>query len=65
MFDPEDASHVALVRLAQRAEAVAAQVDVAGVGFQRARRRVREALEEDGVGQELEESVGSLLDTDA
>jgi hypothetical protein len=65
LFDPDYASHVALVRLGERAEAVAAQVDVEGVGFQRARRRVREALEEDGVGQELEESVSSLLDADA
>jgi len=51
LFDAEMPAHAALVNLAERAEAVAAGVDVDGVGFQRARQRVREALEADGVGE--------------
>jgi len=60
-FDPEDTAHRALVELGARSEAVAAGTDVEGVGFQAARRRVRNALDADGVAEESEAAVRELL----
>ena len=45
------------------AEAVAAQVElVESEKFQRARKRVRDALAEEGIGGEIEKLVEKLLD---
>jgi hypothetical protein len=61
LFDEGVDAHRELAALATRAEAVAAGVDVSGVGFQRARTRVRAALETEGVATEIEEAVAQLL----
>jgi SAM-dependent methyltransferase len=65
LYAPTDPVHSHLAELARHAEDVAAAVDVEGVGFQRARTRIREALLEDGVGGELERVVRELLDAAA
>jgi SAM-dependent methyltransferase len=62
LFDPVDDAHIALVDLAERAETVAAGLDVEGLWFTRARQLVRSALDADGVGGDLEEAVQTLLD---
>ena len=62
LFDAAEDSHAQLVQLAVRAEEVAATVDVSGVGrFEMKRRRVREALEADGVSGEVDVLVHELL----
>lgn len=54
--------HVALAQLGAHAEQVAAGVDLeSGIGFQAARRRIREALDTDGVAGSIEVAVSSLL----
>jgi hypothetical protein len=67
LFDSKERGHVTLVELAERAEDLAATVDVEGVGFQQARARIREALQTDGVAADLEAAVRDLLggDTDS
>lgn len=62
LFEPEEATHRELADLAARAEEVAAEVDLEGARqFQKARRRVREALREDGVAVDIDEAVWELL----
>jgi len=61
-FDPGESVHSDLSALAGRAEKIAAQVDLGGVGFVAARGRVREALREDGVAAEIDALVAKLLD---
>lgn len=62
LYAPLDESHARLVALAERAELVAASVDVEGGGrFEAKRRRVREALEADGVSGETDAVVVELL----
>ncbi|MBI1886003.1 MAG: N-6 DNA methylase [Chloroflexi bacterium] len=61
-FDPKDRLHQRLARAAQRAADVAAKVPLRdGDHFVRARQRIREALREDGVGQEIDRLVAELL----
>jgi hypothetical protein len=61
-FDPRNGAHAALAQLAARAEQVAAQVQLDDRWqFQRARRVVREALQEDGVARTIDEAVSELL----
>jgi SAM-dependent methyltransferase len=61
-YDPGRASHVELADLGACAETVAIGVELAdGVGFQVSRRRVRQALEADGVAQAIEPIVATLL----
>ena len=61
-FDEDDGVHRRIAALAERAEAVAADVDVdAHRTFQRARRAVREALLEAGVQTDLDRAVAELL----
>ena len=61
-FDAQQPLHGRLVALAGEAEAVAETVAFPpDVGFQKARRRVREALAEAGVVQTLDEVVAELL----
>ena len=62
IFDPSYERHVQLARLAERAEAVAATIDVSVDGrFETKRRRVREALEADGVSGQIDALVTALL----
>jgi hypothetical protein len=61
-FDDGNALHARLAALAAEGEAVAAAVDVpAGIGFQRARRLIREALQEAGVARSLDAAVDELI----
>ncbi|MDO8612904.1 MAG: N-6 DNA methylase [Dehalococcoidia bacterium] len=61
-FDRKDRLHQGLARAAQRAEGVAAEVQPReGEHFVRARGRIREALKEDGVAQEIDGLVAELL----
>lgn len=63
-YDSGRAPHVELAELGARAETVAASVELdGGIGFQVARRRVRQALEADGVAQTIERVVATLLST--
>lgn len=66
IFDGSDEKHRRLVGLAERAEQVAAEVDVSGHGtFQAQRRLIREALETNGVSGEIDAFVVSQLEPDA
>ena len=61
-FNPKDRLHGRLAQAAQRAERVAAAVQFReGEHFVRARQRIRAALREDGVAQEIDQLVGELL----
>jgi hypothetical protein len=61
LYDPADTAHTLLVELAERSEEVAAGVDLPAVRFEARRRRVREALAEDGVAAEIDAIVKTLL----
>ncbi len=61
-FDPKQRLHLALVKTAERAEQIAADVVLPeGVRFQRARGLVRTALAEAGMAQEIDRLVAELL----
>lgn len=60
-FDGGLALHRELADAAGLAEGVAATVDIAGVGFVRARGRIRQALKDDGVAARMEALVAQLL----
>lgn len=61
-FDPTDDLHQKISQAAERAEGVAAKAGVDTGGISAARRRVREALIDDGVRSELETLVSELLE---
>jgi hypothetical protein len=62
-FDPADALHAELAAAAVKAEEIAAGIAFPEtVGFQRARRTVRDALKEAGVAQRIDALVVRLLD---
>lgn len=62
LFDARDPLHATLAAAGREAERVAGVVDlVAGEKFQRARKRIRDALTEDGIGIEIEKLVDRLL----
>ena len=62
VFDDKHALHRDLADAGRLAEEVAGQVElVEGERFQRARRRVRDALAEHGVGRDVEKLVDELL----
>jgi len=62
-FDAKNKLHLALADAGQRAEDAAKLVDlVEGEKFQRARKRVRDALTELGIAGEIDELVEKLLD---
>ncbi len=61
-YDSDDAAHVRLVALAERAEQVAAAVTLPNVRFERQRKHIRDALDEDGVAADIDVIVKSLLD---
>lgn len=61
-YSPKLDQHRALAKLGARAEQVAAAVKLPDpVGFQAARRRVREALEADGVADAIEDLVTAVV----
>jgi hypothetical protein len=62
LFDARQALHGELAEAGAHAEAVAANVELKeGEKFQRARKRVRDALAEDGIGGDIEKLVEKLL----
>jgi hypothetical protein len=62
VFDPGSESHLSLSQLSARAEHLAAGIELPdGIGFQKARRLVRETLAADGVRGEIEALVAELL----
>ena len=62
-YDSADDTHVALAKLAGKAEKIASAVDLPeGVKFQRARRLVRDALVDSGLATQIDAAVGALLD---
>ena len=61
-YDPKDAGHTRLVVLAEQAERVAGTTTLPNVRFERQRRHIRDALELDGVGTDINAIVKSLLD---
>lgn len=62
LFDARDSLHLALAAAGREAERVAGMVElVEGEKFQRARKRVRDALAEHGIGTEIEKLVDELL----
>lgn len=61
-FDKMNDSHLRLVTLAKHAECVSADAEVEGLGFQKARRIVRQRLDEDGVLKLINTLVTDLLD---
>lgn len=61
-FDPTDDRHARLAALGGEAAEIAAKVDVVGVAFQAARKRVRAALIAGGVADEIDGTVSALLD---
>lgn len=60
-FDATNELHEQLVSLAQQAEGAAAQADLGGMGFQKARKVVRTALADQGIQAKLNDSVTQLL----
>jgi hypothetical protein len=64
LFDARDPLHGDLAAAGVHAEEVAALAElVEGEKFQRARKRVRDALADDGVGGEIEKLVEKLLES--
>ena len=62
-FDAANAAHRALARLGRDAEAAASVVPLVSTEkFQRARRRIRDALIEAGIAPAIEARVAALLD---
>ncbi|HEX5182047.1 MAG TPA: hypothetical protein VFW19_02730, partial [Allosphingosinicella sp.] len=62
LFKDTDTLHRELAEAGAQAEAVAANVELKdGEKFQRARKRVRDALTEDGIGGDIEKLVEKLL----
>jgi hypothetical protein len=62
LFDAKKALHRELAEAGAQAEEVAAGVELKeGEKFQRARKRVRDALAEDGIGGDIEKLVEKLL----
>ena len=62
-FDPKNAAHKKMVKASRRAEEVAIDVRLPErCHFTRARRLIREALQEDGVAEDIERLVARLLE---
>ena len=62
LFRESETLHRELAEAGAQAEAVAANVELKeGEKFQRARKRVRDALAEDGIGGDIEKLVEKLL----
>src|SRR5699024_2605409 len=63
-YDPTQETHCHLVELAKRAEEAASSTDVSDMGFQRARRLIRDKLEKQGIAAQLDAGVTELLGLD-
>jgi hypothetical protein len=63
IYNPDDAAHAQLVALAQRAERIASATDLPSTRFELQRKRVREALERDGVAADIDAIVKTLFDS--
>jgi len=61
LYDPTRPLHRDLVDLAERAEQVAAAVELSAQSFQALRRRIRQALVADGVATDLDAAVHALV----
>jgi hypothetical protein len=61
LYDPANPLHTILAAAAAHAEAVVASLILPATSFQSQRRRVREALTEDGVAATLDSHVADLL----
>jgi hypothetical protein len=62
IFDAKQSLHRELAEAGAHAEAIAANVELKeSEKFQRARKRVRDALAEDGIGGDIEKLVEKLL----
>jgi len=61
-YDPADAAHARLASLAEHATYVAAAIALPDVRFERQRKHVREALEHDGVAEDIDALVKALID---
>jgi hypothetical protein len=61
LYDERDVSHQQLVTFAETVEAVAAGVELPDVRFEIRRRRIREALVEDGVAADIDAIVKTFL----
>lgn len=65
-FDASDGRHRRLAMLAERAEGIVAEVEIPeSMGFQRARRLLRETLAEAGVLEEIDTTLSELLGRDS
>lgn len=65
VYDPEDSLHRDLANAGARAEAVAAGIELVETEkFQRARKRIRDGLIENGIAAEIETLVENLLASD-
>lgn len=60
-FDAEKDLHDELVQLSVAAEAIVASLDLAGLGFQKARKVVRTELADNGIIAKLDKAVSTLL----
>lgn len=65
LYDPGNELHAELSYLGRHAADVAATVDVGDYGFQRARKLVRDALDAEGTGPQIEKLVRRLYGDDA
>jgi SAM-dependent methyltransferase len=61
-YDPADAAHAQLAALAERAARVAAATTLPDVRFERQRKHIRDALERDGLADDIDAIVKALLD---
>ena len=62
LFDPANDAHQRLADLGVRAAGVTGEVEIpANDGFQAARRRIRATLEQSGLNEALNASLGELL----
>lgn len=61
-YDSNDAAHARLVALAQHAEHIAAATSLPEVRFERQRKFIRDALDHDGVAEDINAIVKTLLD---
>ena len=60
-FDPTSELHASVAAMAERAEHIAAALDIANLNWLQVRKAVRRALEEDGVAADINARVARLL----
>jgi SAM-dependent methyltransferase len=62
LYDPGDAVHAELVVLAERAEQLAAAIELPDVRFERQRKLIRDFLVSDGAAEDIDAIVKTLID---